>query len=153
MCETTARLARRVHAEVNLRAAQAALGVEAEERRAQAARVASLEEKMARVPLVNDKVEEERFRSYLGVTARDYHWPGRQSSPASFSKSCSIDLYDANLRGRHQRDRASTYLALLLLCRVSLISYVNVHGCTRMHVCQYNMNKVALLLQIPTSIK
>ena len=49
---------RRAHAEAGTRAAQAALEVEAEQRRAQDTQVASLEE-IARLSLVTDKVEEE----------------------------------------------------------------------------------------------
>ena len=133
--EATAKLAReqsrRVHAEVETRAAQAAVDVKADARRAQEARVASLEE-MARFSLVwirSRRKETTSFRSFFRVTTSDYYLLGRQSSPACFSKNglacrrCSMVTYDATRR-RHQRDRAPTRLALLLLlCLVSLVSY------------------------------
>ena len=42
-------------------------------------------------------------------------------------RRCSVDMYDANRKGTHLRDGVSTHLAfllVLLLCRLSLISYL-----------------------------
>ena len=137
--EATAKLVReqerRVHAEAKSRAAQAALDIEAEQGRAQGARVASPEEEMARLSLVKDSVEQERGNLVSVIFESDEEGLAMaQREEEQLGMLLHERLGLQKMRHghvcRHQEreapsGRRPTHLALLLLlniCRVSLIT-------------------------------
>ena len=149
--DATAKLAeeheRRVHAESETRAVQAVLDVEAEGRKAQEARVASLEEEMGRLSLVQAGVEKE-LDDVVSVKL-EVDFPSgpmkkhvrhlRVYGDVKDMQQAADTMHMCNViwSGRFQRGRAIIHIVLLLPCCCRRCS------CRRLACCHFFLRSQA----------